>query len=258
MRGLKDRSVIVTGGANGIGAAIARRLAEEGCTVGVFDLDAATARDGRGRDQGEPAAREPACASTSPTTRRSTRAVADVRGGDAGRSTFLVNNAGWDRAANFLDTTPEFWRQDHRHQSVRPAQHEPRRAEGHGGARLRPRRQHRLRRRPRRLVGRGGLFGLQGRHDRLHQDDGARAGRQGHHRQHRLPGPDRHRDPAELPAKAPTATSIARGPEARHPDAAARRSPRTIPGSSPSCSRDDAAYITGQTISVSGGLTMHG
>ena len=23
---------------------------------------------------------------------------------------FLVNNAGWDRAANFLDTTPEFWR----------------------------------------------------------------------------------------------------------------------------------------------------
>ena len=40
MRGLKDRSVIVTGGANGIGAAIARRLAEEGCTVGIFDLDA--------------------------------------------------------------------------------------------------------------------------------------------------------------------------------------------------------------------------
>jgi 2-hydroxycyclohexanecarboxyl-CoA dehydrogenase len=23
---------------------------------------------------------------------------------------FLVNNAGWDRAANFLDTTPDFWR----------------------------------------------------------------------------------------------------------------------------------------------------
>ena len=39
MRGLKDRSVLVTGGANGIGAAIVRRLAEEGCTVGVLDLD---------------------------------------------------------------------------------------------------------------------------------------------------------------------------------------------------------------------------
>ena len=67
--------------------------------------------------------------------------------------------------------------QDRRHQSLRPAQCQPCRAEGHGGARLRPRRQHRLRRRPRRLVGRGGLFGLQGRHDRVRQDDGARAGR---------------------------------------------------------------------------------
>ena len=41
MRGLKDRTVVVTGGANGIGAAIARRLAEEGCAVGIFDLDGA-------------------------------------------------------------------------------------------------------------------------------------------------------------------------------------------------------------------------
>ena len=41
MRGLKDRPVLVTGGANGIGAAIARRLAEEGCAVGILDLDAA-------------------------------------------------------------------------------------------------------------------------------------------------------------------------------------------------------------------------
>ena len=41
MRGLKDRTVIVTGGANGIGAAIARRLADEGCAVGILDMDAA-------------------------------------------------------------------------------------------------------------------------------------------------------------------------------------------------------------------------
>ena len=41
MRGLKDRTVLITGGANGIGAAIARRLAEEGCAVGILDRDAA-------------------------------------------------------------------------------------------------------------------------------------------------------------------------------------------------------------------------
>ncbi len=40
MRGLKDRPVLLTGGANGIGAAIARRLAGEGCVVGILDLDA--------------------------------------------------------------------------------------------------------------------------------------------------------------------------------------------------------------------------
>ena len=41
MRGLKDRTVLVTGGANGIGAAIARRLAQEGCSIGILDRDAA-------------------------------------------------------------------------------------------------------------------------------------------------------------------------------------------------------------------------
>ena len=43
MRGLNERTVLVTGGANGIGAATARRLAEEGCTVGILDMDVAAA-----------------------------------------------------------------------------------------------------------------------------------------------------------------------------------------------------------------------
>ncbi len=38
-----------------------------------------------------------------------TRAVAAFEAA-SGPVSFLVNNAGWDRAANFLDTTPEFWR----------------------------------------------------------------------------------------------------------------------------------------------------
>src|SRR5882757_8780539 len=108
MRGLKDRTALVTGGANGIGAAIARRLAQEGCAVGILDLDAAT---------GETIVGEIKAAGG----RASLHAV-DITDYDAvaraverfeasfGPPAFLVNNAGWDRAQSFLETTPEFWR----------------------------------------------------------------------------------------------------------------------------------------------------
>ena len=36
---LKDQAAIVTGGASGLGAATARRLAKEGAKVAVFDLN---------------------------------------------------------------------------------------------------------------------------------------------------------------------------------------------------------------------------
>src|SRR5229473_2645375 len=108
MRGLKDRTVLVTGGANGIGAAIVRRLAEEGCAVGILDLDAAA---------GAKLAGEITAAGG-----RASLHVLDITDYDAvaravenfeaasGPVAFLVNNAGWDRAASFLVTTPEFWR----------------------------------------------------------------------------------------------------------------------------------------------------
>jgi 3-oxoacyl-[acyl-carrier protein] reductase len=43
MRGLSGRAVIITGAGAGIGAALSRRFAEEGCAVGVLDMDGGSA-----------------------------------------------------------------------------------------------------------------------------------------------------------------------------------------------------------------------
>ena len=107
MRGLKDRNVVVTGGANGIGAAIARRLAEEGSAVAILDLDAVAGEKVAGeiKAAGGLASSHAVDISDYDAVKR---AVESIESG-SGPISFLVNNAGWDRAANFLDTTPEFW-----------------------------------------------------------------------------------------------------------------------------------------------------
>src|SRR6266436_3361266 len=108
MRGLKDRTVLVTGAANGIGAATVRRLAEEGCAIGILDVDIAAGED----VAGEIAARGRR-ANFYPVDITDYAAVSRaVESFEAtfGPVSFLVNNAGWDRACNFLDTGPDFWR----------------------------------------------------------------------------------------------------------------------------------------------------
>ena len=39
---LKDRTVVITGGASGIGEAMARAFASQGSKVGILDIDAAS------------------------------------------------------------------------------------------------------------------------------------------------------------------------------------------------------------------------
>jgi len=107
MRGLKDRNVVVTGGANGIGAAIARRLAEEGSAVAILDLDAVAGEKVAGeiKAAGRRASSHAVDISDYDAVKRAVESIESA----SGPVSFLVNNAGWDRAANFLDTTPEFW-----------------------------------------------------------------------------------------------------------------------------------------------------
>lgn len=106
MRGLKGKTAIVTGGAGGIGSAICRRLAEEGCKVGVFDLRAdAAAKLAAEINNG-------ASAHAVDITDHAAvaKGVAEFEA-TCGPTDILVNNAGWDKFAYFLDTDPALWEQ---------------------------------------------------------------------------------------------------------------------------------------------------
>lgn len=107
MRNLNDKTVIVTGGGGGIGSATCRRFAEEGARVAVFDMnldaaqavvDAITAAGGTARayrcDITDRAAVDAAVAATE---------------ADLGPVAVLVNNAGWDVFKPFLKTVPAEW-----------------------------------------------------------------------------------------------------------------------------------------------------
>src|SRR3954466_2038389 len=99
---LEGRTALVTGGAGGIGAATARRLAAEGARVAVGDLDLDAARAVAGEIDGF--ATELDVADTASVG----RAVAAVN--DAlGPVDVLVNNAGTDRFGYFLNTDEALW-----------------------------------------------------------------------------------------------------------------------------------------------------
>ena len=219
MRGLKDRTVLITGGANGIGAAIARRLGEEGCTVGILDLDA----DAGGKvvaeikSAGGKASLHAADISDYAAV---TRAIEDFEK-TAGPIALLVNNAGWDRAANFLDTTPEFWAKViginlYGPLNVSHIVLKGMAARGFG--------------RVVNIASDAGRVGSSGEAVYSACKGGMIAFGKTVARElvskgiivnTLCPGPDRHRDPAQLPGR-PGRHTHRRGPQARHPDAAAR------------------------------------
>ena len=99
---LADRIALVTGGASGIGAATCRRLAAEGARVAVTDVNLDGARDIAGEVDG--AALELDVRSTD-----SVRAAVEVAERELGPVDVLVNNAGYDEWGWFTDTDEALW-----------------------------------------------------------------------------------------------------------------------------------------------------
>jgi 2-hydroxycyclohexanecarboxyl-CoA dehydrogenase len=100
---LNDKIAIVTGAGQGIGRAIAGKFAAEGATVVVTDLDEAAARETAGALPGAVAIEADV------TDRAGVAAMAGQVVEQFGRIDVLVNNAGWDKASPFVDSDPADW-----------------------------------------------------------------------------------------------------------------------------------------------------
>jgi 2-hydroxycyclohexanecarboxyl-CoA dehydrogenase len=251
MRGLGGRRVILTGGASGIGRAAALRLAAEGCVLGIFDLDEAGAqRTARQCAQ--------AAAYRVDITDRD-QVAASVASFEAtwGPVEGLANVAGWDTPVAFLETDRALWDKVIQINLYGPLNmhHVVARGMAERGFG--------------RVVnvasdaGRVGSSGeavysaCKGGIIAFTKTVAREVARKGITLNAVCPGP------TDTPLLAAVAGDDERGQKIRAALVGAipmKRvgQPEDIPGAVCFLASDDAAFITGQTISVSGGLTMHG
>jgi 2-hydroxycyclohexanecarboxyl-CoA dehydrogenase len=255
MRNLTDKTVIVTGGGGGIGGATSKRFAAEGAKVAVFDMNLAAAR--KVVDEIKAAGGNAAAFECNITDRAQVDAAVAAAESQLGPIDVLVNNAGWDIFKPFTKTVPAEWDKLiainltgalHMHHAVLPG-----------------------------MVARGG-----GRIVNI-ASDAARGGSSGEAvyaackgglvalsktlaREHA-----RHQITVNVVCPGPTDTALLAGfaEGASNPEKLMDAFKKAIPlgrlgqpedlaGAIVFLGSDDASFITGQVISVSGGLTMHG
>jgi 2-hydroxycyclohexanecarboxyl-CoA dehydrogenase len=250
-----NQTVVVTGGGGGIGGATCRRFASEGARVAVLDLNL---------DAGEAVAEAIRAAGGQArayrcdiTDRASVDAAVTAVEAELGAVAVLVNNAGWDVFKPFLKTVPDEWARLiainltgalHMLHAVLPGMVERKRGRivniasdaargGSSGEAVYS-------------ACKGGLVALSKTLAREHARHGITVNVV-------CPGPtdtallagvaEGARDPAKLLDAFRSAIPLGRLGQ-----------PDDLAGAIAFFGSDDAGFITGQVISVSGGLTMHG
>jgi 2-hydroxycyclohexanecarboxyl-CoA dehydrogenase len=255
MRGLSNKVVIVTGGGGGIGTATCQRFVQEGAKVAVFDIDVDSAsRTTALITKAGGTAKAFACDITDYAACQ--KAVIAAEAG-IGPVDILVNNAGWDVFRPFVETSSADWQKTisinltgamNMHHLVLPSMVERKRGRivnvssdaarvGSSGESVY-------------AACKAGLIGFSKTIAREHA---------------------RHNITVNVVCPGIVNTKLYEDYKkgARNPDKlddAFRRAiplgrlgePADLPGAICFLASDDAAYITGQVISVSGGLTMAG
>lgn len=255
MQRFDNRTVIVTGGGGGIGGATCRSFGREGARVAVFDLDldaarkvAADVRQAGGKAE---------AFDCDITQRAGVDAAVAAAESKLGPIDVLVNNAGWDVFRPFTKTEPAQWDKLiainligalHMHHAVLPGMAERRRGRivniasdaarvGSSGEAVY-------------AACKGGLVALSKTLAREHA---------------------RHGITVNVVCPGPTDTALLAGfaEGAAHPEKLMEAFTKAIPlgrlgqpadlaGAICFLASEDAAFVTGQVLSVSGGLTMNG
>ncbi len=104
---LTGKTAIVTGGARGIGKGICLALAHQGAHVAIADLLMDAAQETA--EQIVKTGAKAMAVQTDIADLESVKKMVENVKTEFGKIDILVNNAGWDRMKPFLKTTPDFW-----------------------------------------------------------------------------------------------------------------------------------------------------